>query len=84
MLTNMEDVLHPADPCLLGLALSHATFEFEVLKNPIQAMQIGRKAFDIGYSYLDELEEDSYKDVCMMLSILRDNLSLWGNDKDYE
>jgi hypothetical protein len=41
------------------------------------AIQIAKQAFDAAVAELDTLSEDSYKDSCVIMSLLRDNLTLW-------
>lgn len=64
----------------LGLALSFATFAYEVLGQPERAVVLAKRAFDDAISELDRVPEEHYKDVTLVMQLLRDNLTLWTKD----
>ncbi|CAF3455226.1 unnamed protein product [Rotaria socialis] len=70
------------DPIRLGLALSSATFLYEIINDRATACVIAKQAFDDALAELDSLDEDSYKDATLLMQLLRDNLTLWTSDAD--
>ena len=73
--------LSPTDPIRLGLALSTAVFTYEILGDKQTAIQIAKDAFNKALAKIDEIEEDKYRDVTLILQLLRDNLCLRESDK---
>ncbi|CAF2186155.1 unnamed protein product [Rotaria magnacalcarata] len=49
------------DPIRLGLALSSATFLYEILNDRATACVLAKQAFDDALAELDSLDEDFYK-----------------------
>ncbi|CAF4072748.1 unnamed protein product [Rotaria magnacalcarata] len=70
------------DPIRLGLALSSATFLYEILNDRATACVLAKQAFDDALAELDSLDEDFYKDATLLMQLLRDNLTLWTSDAD--
>ncbi|CAF4336168.1 unnamed protein product [Rotaria socialis] len=64
------------DPIRLGLALSSATFLYEIINDRATACVIAKQAFDDALAELDSLDEDSYKDATLLMQLLRDNLTV--------
>jgi len=69
--------LAPTHPIRLGLALNYSVCFYEILKQPTEACNLAKDAFDEAISKLDELEEADYKDSTLIMQLLRDNLTLW-------
>merc|ERR1712113_1226472 len=72
--------LPPTHPIRLGLALNFSVFHYEILNSPDRACQMAKQAFDDAIAELDTLSEDSYKDLTLIMQLLRDNLTLWTSD----
>ena len=66
------------NPIKLGLALNYSVFYFEVLDNPIEAINIANKAFNEGISNLDSIAEHQYKDATNILQLLKENITMWS------
>jgi hypothetical protein len=71
--------LPPTSPSRLGLSLNYAVFLYEIMNAPKQAWRVAETAFEEAMSKVDELTELSYKDVTLILQLLRDNLTLWAS-----
>jgi 14-3-3 protein epsilon len=79
--TDLVSSVYPAThPVRLGYALSMSVFYYEILNSPARACQLAKKAFEDSIPELEYLEEDSYKEATMIISLLRDNLTLWVSD----
>ena len=81
---SYEEAIHLADgsllpthPVRLGLVLNYAVCMYEILKDQKKACELAKKAFDDALSKLDQLDEASYKDVTLIMQLLRDNLTAW-------
>jgi len=79
-----ERVLPATHPIRLGLALNYSVCHYEVLKQPKNACELAKKAFDEAISKLDQLDEASYKDSTLIMQLLRDNLTLWTSDQNVD
>ncbi|CAD8180164.1 unnamed protein product [Paramecium octaurelia] len=76
-----EKEISKTDPTYLGLALSQAVYTYEIFNDKVSACKIAQKAFDGALSELDQLSEDNYKDVTLIMQLLRDNLVLWKSEE---
>eukprot|EP01063_Lacrimia_lanifica_P030770 TRINITY_DN494_c0_g1_i1.p1 TRINITY_DN494_c0_g1~~TRINITY_DN494_c0_g1_i1.p1 ORF type:complete len:252 (+),score=117.46 TRINITY_DN494_c0_g1_i1:57-812(+) len=74
---------HVADtsPMKLGLCLNLAVFHHEILRLPDRAAEIARGAFEAAIADLENLDEDSYKESTAIVQLIRDNLTMWDNDR---
>lgn len=45
-----------------------------------RACHLAKQAFDEAIAELDSLNEESYKDITLIMQLLRDNLTLWTSD----
>ena len=79
-----QKVLPATHPIRLGLALNYSVCYYEILKQPEQACDLARRAFDDAISKLDALKENDYKDSTLIMQLLRDNLTLWMSDASVE
>jgi len=80
-----EEYLRKTNPILLGLALNHSVFYFEICEERSKAKDLAQSAFDDALAKLDELPEEQYKDSTLIMQLLKDNLQLWSeNDADHD
>lgn len=75
-----DQSLDAINPVRLGLALNLSVFFYEIKKNPKEACQIAKSAFDEATSGLQVLEEDQYKDSTYIMQMIKDNLTSWTSD----
>ena len=45
-----------------------------------EACALAKQAFDDAMGELDNVDEDTYKDSTLIMQLLKDNLSLWGEE----
>jgi len=74
--------LPPTHPTRLGLALNFSVCYYEILGDSDKACQLAKQAFDDAIEKLDTLQDASYKDSTLIMQLLRDNLTLWTNEKN--
>ena len=74
--------LDPLDPIRLGLALSVVVQNYEIYNMREEACAMGKQIFDQALQKLEDIPQDKYIEVCNLLQILRDNLTLWTTDNN--
>ena len=72
--------LSKTHPMMLGLALNHSVFMYEIMQNPDIACRMARQAFDEAIADLDTVQDCYYKDATLIMQLLRDNLLLWTSE----
>jgi len=77
-----KSVLKPTNPTRLGLALNYSVFYYEVTKETTKACDLAKSAFDEAIAFLDQLEENEYKDSTTIMQLIRDNLILWTSEEN--
>jgi len=77
-----QQELAATNPLRLGLALNFSVFHYEVLNNSDEACKMARIAFEDAIAELDRVDDSSYKDTTLIMSLLRDNLTLWISDQE--
>lgn len=82
--TKANNLLSKTNSIRLGLALNFAVFYYEILENYSKACEIAKTAFEEAIANLDEIERDSNKDTAVILQLLRDNLTIWTSDREFE
>jgi 14-3-3 protein epsilon len=75
-----DECLKKTNPILLGLALNHSVFYFEICEERGMAKDLAQSAFDDALAKLDELPEEQYKDSTLIMQLLKDNLQLWSEN----
>ena len=55
-----------------------------IVKRPPRnkATQLAQQAFDDAIDQLDQLDEEQYRDSTLIMQLLKDNLSLWGDNAE--
>ena len=79
-----EAGLKKTNPIWLGLALNFSVFYYEICDKTDEAKTLAKTAFDAALEDLDKLGEDQYKDSTLIMQLLKDNLSLWGEHAEDE
>jgi len=76
--------LDKTNPLLLGLALNFSVFHYEIMNDRDKACEMARTYYDDAIADLDKLpKDDYYRDITLIMQLLRDNLSLWmASDSD--
>lgn len=71
-------LMAPSDPIRLGLALNYSVCLYEIMKRREEACRLAKSAYDEALTRITEADQQSYKDARLILNLLRDNLTLWG------
>ena len=74
-----EEKLQTTNPIRLGIALNFSAFSYEILNDCRKGSKMAKKAFDEAMADIETLTEDSYKDSTTIMSLLRDNVTLWSD-----
>lgn len=72
--------LSPTSPIRLALASNFSAFQWDIVNDYQAAITLARTTFNTAIEGLDYLTEDDYRDSVMVLSHLRDNLTLWTSN----
>jgi len=79
-----EANLEPTNPTRLGLALNYSVCKYEILGEKEAACKLAQSAFDAAIDKLDHLQDGTYRDSTNIMQLLRDNLTIWKDDKEEE
>ncbi|EPS71830.1 14-3-3 protein 9, partial [Genlisea aurea] len=77
---SAEAELPPTNSVRLGVALNFSVFLYEIRNSSERACSIAKQAIDeaiASYDFDAVMEDESNKDVNMILQLIRDNLVLW-------
>lgn len=78
--TLAEHNLADTHPLRLGLCLNYSVFLYEIMNQVQDAIDLVRNTFKSAISHIDNVGEEQYKDVTLIMQLLRDNLTLWTTD----
>lgn len=68
-------------PVLLGLAINFSAFYVELLDDRKKACQLAQQAFDDAtYTLCTVRADEYYSDTMMLMTILRENISIWTEE----
>ncbi|CAF1084217.1 unnamed protein product [Adineta steineri] len=70
------DQMAVTHPTRLGLVLNFSVFHYEILDETDVACRMAKEAFDAALAGLDYVSEDSYKDITLIMQLLRDNVTV--------
>eukprot|EP00475_Leptophrys_vorax_P012499 TRINITY_DN1893_c0_g2_i1.p1 TRINITY_DN1893_c0_g2~~TRINITY_DN1893_c0_g2_i1.p1 ORF type:complete len:104 (+),score=26.09 TRINITY_DN1893_c0_g2_i1:614-925(+) len=74
--------LGPLDPTVLSAALSLSMYKHELQGEMQEALDIASRAFKRALDVLTtdgySLPEDKYKEVTLLMQLLRDNMTMWS------
>ena len=73
-----------SDPLYLGIILNFSIFQYEVLGLRDEAIERAETAFNEAVRYLDELDDEEYKQAVIILQLYKDNLLLWREERTEE
>lgn len=73
--------LKETNPIRLGLALNFSVFYYEIDQQKEMATELAQAAFDNAIDKLEMLQEEEYRDSTLIMQLLKDNLSLWGENE---
>eukprot|EP01062_Namystynia_karyoxenos_P079301 TRINITY_DN8336_c0_g2_i1.p1 TRINITY_DN8336_c0_g2~~TRINITY_DN8336_c0_g2_i1.p1 ORF type:complete len:311 (+),score=82.27 TRINITY_DN8336_c0_g2_i1:68-1000(+) len=80
---QLSEHLPRGHPLRLGVALNRSVFAHEVLKIPAEGMSVAKMAFDEQQGF-DALDPVDRKRAAGVLSLLRENVTLWTEGLDRE
>ncbi|OHT05472.1 14-3-3 protein 8 [Tritrichomonas foetus] len=73
-----------ADPIYLSLVLNFSIFQYEILDMKDDAIDRADNVFNEAVRYMEELDEEEYSKASMILQLIRDNISIWSNERTHE
>ena len=72
--------MNACNPIKLGLALNYSVFQYEVMKNPQEAIRLGEQALTDALEKIDDVDEETFRDAKSIIELLKENLSLWKEE----
>ena len=81
---SANDDMKMADPVYLGLILNFCVFQYEILQMKDEAIDRADASFNEAVKYLDELDEVEYAEATMILQLIKDNISIWKEERGTE
>ncbi|KAL5017036.1 hypothetical protein ScPMuIL_006625 [Solemya velum] len=74
--------LSPTDPLSLGLALNFSVFYYDIMKKPVVARDMAKKAFETAIVESDELMiGETIRDFFFIIQLMRDNITMWSKER---
>lgn len=74
------EVLLPTNPVRLGLALNHSVFLYEIVGDHSAACHMAQQTLQHALYDLGETKQEGQPEVCIILQLLRDNLTIWSSE----
>jgi len=74
--------LEASNVARLRLALNFSVFLHELKKEKELACAMAKGAFDEAIGTLDSLEEEKFREVALIMQLLRDNVTLWSSPEE--
>lgn len=74
--------LAPTHPIRLGLILNYSVFFYEILREHDKGLELARTAYSEAITELETLDEEAYRESNLIVQLLRDNLSLWNDERN--
>lgn len=76
--------LSPTDPLSLGLALNFSVFYYDIMKKPVVARDMAKKAFETAIVESDELMiGETIRDFFFIIQLMRDNITMWSKERKW-
>merc|ERR1711934_432377 len=72
--------LNACNPIRLGLALNFSVFYYEVINDHKKACELGEVALTEALEKIDDVDEETFRDVKSIIELLKENLSLWKEE----
>eukprot|EP00744_Colponema_vietnamica_P004805 GILI01007118.1.p1 GENE.GILI01007118.1~~GILI01007118.1.p1 ORF type:complete len:264 (-),score=74.81 GILI01007118.1:166-957(-) len=74
--------LAPTHPIRLGLILNFSVFHYEIMKEHDKGLELARDAYSEAVTELETLDEEAFRESNLIVQLLRDNLSLWNDERN--
>lgn len=78
---SVGDSIKLSDPLYLGLVLNLCIFQYEIIGLKDEAIECAESSFNEAIRYLEELNDEEYKESVIILQLYRDNLSIWREER---
>jgi len=73
-----EKHLRATNPLYLSLMLNLGVYYYETLMNEDKALLIMQNAFDKAIELMDDVRDQDYKEVTLLMQLMKDNMTLWS------
>jgi len=74
-----EKHLRATNPLYLSLMLNLGVYYYETLMNEDKALLIMQNTFDKAIELMDDVRDQDYKEVTLLMQLMKDNMTLWSN-----
>ena len=68
----------------LGLVLNYSVFEYDIMDNKNEGLEMASKIYNDSMKILDEVEKKRSSDNLLLIQIIKENINIWSNETEEE
>ena len=68
----------------LGLVLNYSVFEYDIMDNKNEGLEMASKIYNDTMKILDDVEKKRASDNLLLIQIIKENLDIWSNEVEEE
>ena len=66
----------------LGIALNYSVFEYDIMDNKNEAIEIALKIYNDVMKILDDVEKKRASDNLLLIQLIKENINTWSNETE--
>ena len=68
----------------LGLVLNYSVFEYDIMDNKNEGLEMASKIYNDTMKILDDVEKKRSSDNLLLIQIIKENINIWSNESEEE
>ena len=68
----------------LGLVLNYSVFEYDIMDNKNEGLEMASKIYNDTMKILDDVEKKRSSDNLLLIQIIKENINIWSNETEEE
>ena len=68
----------------LGLVLNYSVFEYDIMDNKNEGLEMASKIYNDTMKILDDVEKKRASDNLLLIQIIKENINIWSNETEEE